>query len=371
MNSLKTSPDKHIHFILPFSGRKPVGGFKVVYEYANHLVGMGHQVTITHSAGLYLGVNPNDRPIQNIAKFLIFGVTRQYLPTSWFRLDPKVKTRWVPSLKPFFGIPADVVIATAWETAEWVARYPASMGEKFYLIQHLEDWIAPRERVLATWCLPLQKIVISKWLSAIANDLGQAATVIPNGLDHDAFGVDLPPESRDPNNVLMLHHSLAFKGTAHGLEALRIAKKEHPALKVTLFGVHPPKTDSLPFWVHFELRPTQTRLRTLYNQAAIFLSPSLAEGWALPPAEAMMCGCATVLTDIGGHEYAIDQKTSLLSAPEDARSMAEHMLTLLKDQGSRIQLGQAGAVEMKQYDWNTSAQTFKELLLTTSPVTKD
>ena len=371
MNSHKTSPDKHIHFILPFSGRKPVGGFKVVYEYANHLVGMGHQVTITHSAGLYLGVNPNDRAIQNVAKFLIFGATRRYLPTSWFRLEPKVKTRWVPSLHPLFGISADVVIATAWETAEWVARYPASMGEKFYLIQHLEDWIAPRERVLATWCLPLQKIVISKWLSAIANDLGQAATVIPNGLDHDAFGVDLPPESRDPNNVLMLHHSLAFKGTAYGLEALRIAKKERPALKVTLFGVHPPKTDSLPSWVHFELRPTQTRLRTLYNQAAIFLSPSLAEGWALPPAEAMMCGCATVLTDIGGHEYAIDQKTSLLSAPEDARSMAEHLLTLLKDQGSRIQLGQAGAVEMKQYDWNTSAQTFKELLLTTSPVTKD
>ena len=330
-----SSPPTHVHFILPFSGRKPVGGFKVVYEYANHLVGLGYQVTLTHAAGLYLGVNPNDRAIQNMAKFLIFGATRRYLPTSWFKLDPLVKTRWVPCLNPLFGIPADVVIATAFETAEWVARYPMSMGKKLYLIQHLEDWMAPRERVLATWRLPFKKIVISKWLLAIAKDLGETATVIPNGLDHSAFGVDVPPEARDPNNVLMLHHPLAFKGTAYGLESLRIAKEAHPELKVTLFGVFPPKED-LPSWIDFELRPTQTRLRALYNEASIFLSPSLAEGWALPPAEAMMCGCATILTNIGGHEYAIPNKTSLLSPPEDAPLMADKLLTLLKDQKRRI-----------------------------------
>ena len=78
------------HFILPFSGRKPVGGFKVVYEYANELVRRGHEVQITHAAGLYLGVNSNDRVWINLAKFLIFSLLRNYRPDRWFTLEPAV-----------------------------------------------------------------------------------------------------------------------------------------------------------------------------------------------------------------------------------------------------------------------------------------
>lgn len=121
--------DLRFHFILPFSGRKPVGGFKVVYEYANELVRLGHNVEITHAAGLYLGVNPNDRPLINLAKFFIFGLLGNYRPDAWFSLDPRVKTRLRPSLHPFFISTADYVVATSWETAEWVSGYPRDKGE--------------------------------------------------------------------------------------------------------------------------------------------------------------------------------------------------------------------------------------------------
>jgi len=353
---------KHVHFVLPFRGRKPVGGFKVVYEYANHFAEMGYQVSLTHPAGLYLGVNPNDRLLINIAKFILFGVSGRYLPTPWFKLHPSIKSRWVPSLHPIYAIPADVVFATAWETAEWVTRYPASAGSKHYLIQHLEDWGAPKERVLDTWRLPLKKIVISKWLQSQAEDLGESATYIPNGLDHRAFGLDVAPEERNPLRVLMLYHTLPFKGTAIGLEALETVKGTYPDLEVTLFGVDMPEEHHLPSWIHFECRPSQRRLRELYNQSSIFMSPSFAEGWALPPAEAMMCGCATILTDIGGHEYALNGSTSLLAPPHDAASLADHLISLIKAPQLRIRLAKAGAVEMKKYDWQTASSALEKTI---------
>ena len=44
-----------------------------------------------------------------------------------------------------------MVIATWWETAEWVNDFPASKGRKFYLIQHHEIHpYLPLERVQAT-----------------------------------------------------------------------------------------------------------------------------------------------------------------------------------------------------------------------------
>ncbi|NBT45735.1 MAG: glycosyltransferase [Gammaproteobacteria bacterium] len=350
----------HIHFVLPFRGRKPVGGFKVVYEYANQFASMGYQVTITHAAGLYLGVHPNDRALTNIAKFIIFGAARLYRPDPWFNLEPSVKTRWVPSLHSVHSIPAEIVIATAWETAEWIARWPISAGSKHYLIQHLEDWIAPRERVLETWRLPLKKVVISKWLEAIALNLGETTTYIPNGLDHKAFGLDIPIESRNPLKVLMLYHPLAFKGTHYGLEAIKIAREQYPNLELTLFGVEEPPKNSLPDGVLFERKPSQLRLRALYNQSSIFLSPSLAEGWALPPAEAMMCGCATVLTQIGGHEYAINGSTSLLSEPHDANAMAQNLKRLIEDHDQRLRLARGGLEAMKQYDWATAAKAMEK-----------
>lgn len=352
-----------VTFVLPFDGRRPVGGLKVAYEYANHLVKMGHDVTLVHPAGLYLGSGKSDRWYRNIAKFVIYGMTRKYLPSDWFVLDPKVVFRWLPSLRARRIPKSDVVVATAWETAEWVSGYPDDRGQKFYLIQHFEDWCGDRQRVLNTWKLPLKKVVISKWLGEIARSLGESFNYIPNGLDFERFGVDVAPKNRDPKRILMLYHYLDWKGSKEGLSALQLVHEKIPDIQVTLFGVVRPPAEDLPVWISFEKLPSKQRLRELYNEAAIFMSPSWAEGWALPPAEAMQCGCATVLTDIGGHEYAINGKTSLLSQPKDVEQMACHLLTLLQDNDLRIQLAHAAVAEIAQYTWTRATKSLEATFL--------
>lgn len=340
-----------------------MGGFKVVYEYANALVGSGHHVELIHPGGLYLGVARSDRMLRNVAKYIGLGVTGRYRPTNWFTLDPKVSARWVPSLASWFIPDADVVIATAWETAEWVSSYPESKGRKYYLIQHFEDWFGDRERLLRTWTLPLQKIVISRWLGQIAESLGESFHYIPNGLDHQAFGVDVAPGDRNPKRILMLHHHLDWKGTKEGLAAIERVRKQCPGVEVTLFGVSPPESVNLPKWVTYEHLPSRERLRALYNEASLFVSPSWAEGWALPPAEAMQCGCATVLTDIGGHEYAIHGVTSLLSPPRDIEALSGNILTLIENDAYRTRLAHAAILEIAQYTWSRSARSLENALI--------
>src|SRR3546814_8277185 len=60
----------------------------------------------------------------------------------------------------------------------------------------------PRERVLATWKLPLEKLVIARWLKDIAIELGESTSYQPNAIDTAFFAMAVPPQYRDPPSVL-------------------------------------------------------------------------------------------------------------------------------------------------------------------------
>lgn len=350
-----------VTFILPFSGRNPVGGFRVVYEYANHLVQRGHNVTVVHPAGLYLGVQKNDRLWRNILKYIVFGLTGNYLPQKWFQLDSRVRCIWAPSLKYWFVPKAEVVVATAWETAEWVGTYPDNRGRKYYLLQHLEDWAVERERLLRTWKLPLRKIVIAQWLLDLASEIGEEARYIPNGLDFETFGLDVPPESRQSSKVLMLHHELNWKGTEDGVAALTLVKESRPELEATLFGVKRPETGQLPNWITFVENPSRRALRNLYNQAAVFVAPSWGEGWGLTACEAMQCGCALAMTAVNGHtEFGVDGVNTLMSPAHNPELLAKNILRLLTDSDLRLQLSRHGVETMCQFSWEQSTDAIEQ-----------
>jgi glycosyltransferase involved in cell wall biosynthesis len=351
----------NITFILPGPGKHPVGGYKVVYEYANHLADRGHIVTIVHPAMLEIDTQWRDRP-KKWVRYIQRSFDKSYFPSKWLHLDSRVQMRWVLSLVEKNIPDADVVIATAWQTAEWINCYGKKKGRKYYFIQDFEDWSGSNERVLATWKLPMRKIVISMWLRDIAEQLGQTATCAPNGLDFSAFGVDNAFNKRAPHSVLMLYHHLERKGIGDGLAALDIARQHYPDLEVTLFGV--PDGKLLPKYVTYYRTPTQKLLRELYNNAALFLAPSHAEGWGLAASEAMMCGAAVVGTNIGGHqEFMIDGVNSLLAPAKNPRDLADCLMVLLSDTDRRVDIAKAGYDSIQQFTWDKAADAFEAALL--------
>ncbi|MDD2690087.1 MAG: hypothetical protein PHT41_08075, partial [Candidatus Omnitrophica bacterium] len=139
-----------ITLVLPGPGCTPVGGFKVVYEYANHLCARGHYVSIIHPAML----DHNSQWLvksKKLARYVQRTIDKSYLPHKWFVIDPRVRMLWVPTLDEKFIPDADAVIATAWQTAEWVHSYGPEKGIKYYLIHDYEHYMTAdsetRERI--------------------------------------------------------------------------------------------------------------------------------------------------------------------------------------------------------------------------------
>lgn len=350
-----------ITFVLPGIHSVPSGGVKIVYEYANQLSALGHSINVVHMANSAIVAGMFIK-IRLLARFVKKSLTKDYGVRSWFDVDPRVNVCWVPDLSSHYIPQADVVIATAWQTAEWVTDYPDSMGCKFYFIQHQETWSGPEERVMATWKLPLHKIVISRWLQDIAVQMDETADYIPNGLDFDIFGMDTPPETRTPESVMMLYHNATWKGVQEGLAALYEVKKKYSKLKLILFGV-PDKPTDLPDWIEYYQQPSQEQLRKLYNKAAIFLAPSRSEGWGLTGSEAMMCGSAVVATDIGGHkEFAKHNETALMVETKNINAIANAVLHLIDDHVLRKQLADSGNKNIQKFTWGNSVMTFISVL---------
>jgi glycosyltransferase involved in cell wall biosynthesis len=354
-----------VTFVLPRTGEWPSGGLRIVYEYANYLSRRGQIVTVVHPGRLVIDPTRLDY-LKNAVRYFLRTLDGRYKPDRWLKMDPKVRLVCVPSLYERFVPDGDAVIATAWQTAEWVSRYSRSKGRGFYFIQHLETWNGPQERVYATWKAPLQKIVPSRWLAETARSLGETAIYIPHGLDVDAFQVVIPREERRPNQLMMLYHNAEWKGCDEGLRALSLVREKEPDTSAILFGV-PPRPETLPDWIEYHRSPSAQLLRELYNRAAIFVAPSRTEGWGLTGCEALLCGAAIVATDIDGHrEFAFHEQTALTSPARSPAALAENILRLIHNPELRIQLANNGFQFVRQLTWERASTSLEAALCTRS-----
>ena len=352
-----------ITFILPGYLSYPSGGYKVVYEYANHLCARGHQVTLVHPRKLAPAADLAQWAKAHLWPYRLKWRDGQLIP--WFQLNDEATVSLVPDLREQFIPPGDAIIATAFRTAFCVAGYEADKGRKYYLIQHHEIWDGDEAEVNQSWVLPLHKIVIAKWLLQLAHDFGEMerVTYIPNGLDFSHFRITTPIAGRLRLRVGMMAHSFAWKGTADGIAALNIVKEKFPELQAVCFGVHPQPSE-MPAWMEYRQQPTATALQSLYNSCAIFLHPSWTEGWGLPAAEAMACGCALVAThNRGVAEFATDGENALLTPPRQPEALAQSLLRFIEDDILRQQLAAAGRASVQQFTWEKAVSALEKVLV--------
>lgn len=350
-----------VTFVLPMYLNSPSGGFKVVYEYANRLSDFGYQIAIVHPRS----IQPQPGFIQAIKKRL--WQYKQRLVNrplvSWFAVDARVSLLLVTDLGEGNIPDADVIFATACETAFPVAAYSARKGKKFYLVQSYETWNQPEELVLASWKLPMHKVVISSNLFEVAASIGEQwrTSRVPNGIDFSSFKLVTPVNQRGMR-IGMLAHPNQAKGTKDGLQALEIVKQRHPELQAVLFGTEP-RLDYIPDWISYERQPSQARLVDLYNSCAVFLNPSWTEGWGLTSAEAMACGCALVTADNGGaNEFCADGETGLIVPIKSPELLAEGVLKLLGNDELRTRVALSGHKAIQQFTWERAVKTLIEVI---------
>lgn len=348
-----------------------MGGFRVVYEQANQLVARGGNVTVIHARSL-----PNWRPppppglarkLRRLAGNAVRGIkARLNRPTiDWQWIDPRVKLVFSPRLQGADLPPAEALIASWWATVELAAGFSPDKGLLFHYVQGLETWMGQRDRVEAVWRLEIPKLVVSGWLYAVGLGLGVNPALmarIPNGLDHDRYRCLLPFEDR-PLRAAMPYSGELVKGGADGLAALKTAKEKLPELTAVLFGTGPAPI-GLPAWMTYHRDPAQDFIVTdIYNGSRIFVCSSRSEGWGLPPAEAMACGCAAAVTDCGGPaDFAHPGRTALVSPIADPAALAANIVALATDPALAARLAQAGREETARLTWPASAAKLEEFV---------
>jgi glycosyltransferase involved in cell wall biosynthesis len=356
---------KRITFLLDSEGHLPGGGKRVVYEYASRMAARGWKVSVIHPVVLSMPLTFTMR-FFSFLRCIKWRFTKLYLPSAWFSMPASVRMVVVPYLSHHFIPNADYVVACPVQAAFWAKGYPVKKGEKVYFIQGFEDWELPREQVVATWKFPMKKIVVAKWLQEIAHNMGEKALYVPNGVDSGFFKVTKPFIARNPKSILFVHHQIALKGVEFFLNALIELKRRHPDLTVHSFAPYP-RPDSLPGFVSYTCDPSQSSLRDLYNENALFIAPSLSEGWGLPPCEAMLCGCAVIASDIGGHrEFVEDGRNAIFCKPACADSIVEKVEFLFQHPEIANAIANYAPRSLMKFDWNSRVNLFEKALCSDS-----
>ena len=360
--------DKKIAFLLPGRDVTPCGGYKIVYEYANRFAESGYEVTLVYPHIEHIFTKKNMFiQIKNFGGFFIKWKWKGKLKAGeWFNVSSDVKKIFVFKLSNFFlrkKLCSNKIIATAIETAYALNKLTfIPKQKKFYFIQDFEKWNGKtNDDVYDSYKFPLKKIVISPWLQEEVQKVGENSILIPNGFDFDYFKLTNPIENRPPYEVAMLYHKDDRKRCCDSIEAFKIVKQKIPQLHVTMFGT--PEKPDLPEWFSYVRCPDKETHNKIYNNAAIFVAASKAEGMALPPAEAMICGAALCCTDIGGFAlYAKNEETALVSPVFDIEKLAENILRLIQNDHLRIRIAKQGNEFIQQFTWEKAFSLFKKVI---------
>jgi len=108
--------------------------------------------------------------------------------------------------------------------------------------------------------------------------------------------------------------------------------------------------------VHFAGRVADDReLSCLYAGAALYVHPSLAEGFGLPPLEAMACGTPVLSSNAASLPEVLGNAAVLLP-PADPSHWAHEIQRLLGDATERARLAALGLVRAGTFTWVRAAR---------------
>ena len=190
-----------------------------------------------------------------------------------------------------------------------------------------------------------------------------------------------PPPPGEPRDTFLLFVG-AFdrrKNLERLLDAHAILRQQGFAGKLVLAGQSRPAS---PGGLYIDIRalvmskhlegsveiienPSDDDVIRLYRTAALFVFPSLVEGFGLPVLEAMACGCPVVcsnvvsLPEVGGDAVRYFD-------PLDAADIARKVTHLLNDAGLRLSLGNKGRDRAIRFSWDEAGERTYQLLMEAS-----
>ena len=248
---------------------------------------------------------------------------------------------------------------------------PMSYRKRYYRLWKKSPFKADR---LLTVCESLKRKLEAKYnkpVSMVSNGVDEELLDGPAGDTNKAaefLGTDGRP-------YMLYVGSITYrKGIDTMLEAFSSIRKSRPDMLLALVGKGnwEPWFSKLAadFGVGDYVKRAQgadrKTLRHLFDNASCFLFPSRAEGFGLPPLEAMARGCPVICTPCEGiKEYAKDGENCLLVSPENAGELTAAVLRILEDSDLKCALAEGGRKTARQYTWDRVADLTEQAMLDT------
>ncbi|HET7217206.1 MAG TPA: glycosyltransferase family 1 protein [Vicinamibacterales bacterium] len=204
--------------------------------------------------------------------------------------------------------------------------------------------------------------------------------VIYNGID-ERFGTAPPDEDvvrvreryqLDGPFILYAGNIKPHKNLGRLIEAFHILRGTSPefeGVKLLIIGDEIAKYASLRHAVHrcklhkhvrfFGFVPATT-LAILYRLAAVFVFPSLYEGFGLPPLEAMASGTPVITSNVSSLPEVVGDAAVLID-PLQPEAIADALRRVLSDSALRDELRQRGLARARDFSWERSIRRVREI----------
>ena len=289
----------HIKRLLAGGKRQvPSGGVKIIYQHCDLLNKNGYQAYPVHLGDFVVDWFPHAST----------ALTQQQALTMIRADDVLVCPEVIPWVAAPFPCRRKIAFVQAWSLVD-IATGPGKRYEDLGFTglmacsRYTKDHMAARSRL--------------------------DCRSVMNSIDLDAFSPD--PAVRIPGRVLCFNR--------RNIQDARNARQLLPAAV----------RESASF-IELENKYSQTQIIGFYRSADIFMAIGYPEGFALPPLEAMACGCAVIgFTGGGAAEFMIDGDTALVSPDGDTQSLARSLERVLTDTELKENIRSNGIARARQY----------------------
>lgn len=336
-----------ITWILPQNYDTPIGGYKIVYQYANFLVSLGYEIKIVFLQNPIYGEHSKLYQISRDIYWDLFNKNPFKKEVTWFPLDPRIKIDWNITFDQLKLAQNEKVIATAYWTANFVSDAKIPLTNKFYFLQDYEIFSGKVNDVDCTWKLPLNKFSVSSWLAQLGEEkFSEKVEFIPNFLDSsDDFRITNDIHNRN-HTVALLNHPNKRKNTKLGLEIIELIREKAPEVDVKLFGTEEFDTAGIDYIDYFK-RPSREQLRDdIYNQSLIYLLPSEYEGWGLTAMEAMASGDIVISNDNGGvNDFIRNGINGYILSFENKNLVVDKVIEILNNRNDELVINASKVVD--------------------------
>ncbi len=324
-----------------------------------------------HIHRLPIGKNPDNLHHQSVRDLVMYSLK------AWWHARHLIRKQGVrfDVTLAFFGVPCGFVALLL--KCEFGIPYLVSLrGSDVPGYSRKYVWLYPALRpvIRLVWKYAAAVIPNSRGLESLARESApdQKFSIIENGVDIRRF---VPDQAKRPSGEFIITPGASRvterKGLNYLIEALATLLPKYPELRLKIMGdgsARPAlealvEEKGLQNNVTFLGRIPREETAPYYQEASLFVLPSLNEGMSNAMLEALASGLPIIATPTGGTaELVTEGKNGVVVPEKSVEALAQAIETFLKNRDLVTEYGAESRRRAEAQGWDKVANAFKALL---------